>query len=73
VNVGAGAKILGGIIVGDGAEIGANAVVRSDVPAGAVAVGVPARILPAHRSPATRDSADEPNGTSSGDPSGPRP
>ena len=46
VDVGAGAKILGPVKIGDGAKIGANAVVLSDVPAGAVAVGVPARILP---------------------------
>ena len=48
VFIGAGAKILGAITVGDGARIGANAVVVSDVPAGATAVGIPARcILPA--------------------------
>jgi serine acetyltransferase len=45
VNVGAGAKILGPVSIGDGAQIGANAVVRIDVPAGAVAVGIPARIV----------------------------
>jgi serine O-acetyltransferase len=45
VNVGAGAKILGAVRIGDGAAIGANAVVLADVPAGAVAVGIPARIL----------------------------
>lgn len=45
VNIGAGAKILGAVRIGDDAEIGANAVVIKDVPAGAVAVGVPARIL----------------------------
>lgn len=44
VNVGAGAKILGRVVIGDGAAIGANAVVLHDVPAGAVAVGVPAII-----------------------------
>jgi len=44
VNVGAGAKILGGVTVGDNAVIGANAVVLGDVPAGALAVGVPAVI-----------------------------
>jgi serine O-acetyltransferase len=44
VNVGAGAKILGAVQIGDGAQIGANAVVRTDVPAGATAVGIPARI-----------------------------
>ena len=45
VDVGAGAKILGGVKIGDHARIGANAVVLQDVPAGAVAVGIPARIL----------------------------
>lgn len=45
VNIGAGAKILGAVRVGDDAEIGANAVVISDVPAGAIAVGVPARLI----------------------------
>lgn len=45
VNVGAGAKLLGRITVGDDATIGANAVVLCDVPAGATAVGVPARIV----------------------------
>lgn len=42
VNVGAGAKILGGIHIGDGAAIGANAVVLHDVPAGGTVVGIPA-------------------------------
>ncbi|HUO08522.1 MAG TPA: serine acetyltransferase [Phycisphaerae bacterium] len=45
VDIGAGAKILGGIVIGDHAQIGANAVVLTDVPAGATAVGVPARII----------------------------
>jgi serine O-acetyltransferase len=49
VDIGAGAKILGPIRIGDGAMIGANAVVVHDVPAGAVAVGIPARILPRQR------------------------
>ena len=42
VLVGAGAKILGPVWIGDGAQIGANAVVVKDVPARTVAVGVPA-------------------------------
>ncbi|MDB5058699.1 MAG: Serine O-acetyltransferase [Chloroflexi bacterium] len=42
VFIGAGAKILGNVIVGDNAVIGANAVVVSSVPAGHTAVGVPA-------------------------------
>ena len=45
VNVGAGAAILGRVTIGDDAAIGANAVVLADVPAGALAAGVPARIL----------------------------
>ncbi|MDR1853308.1 MAG: serine O-acetyltransferase [Azoarcus sp.] len=45
VVVGAGAKVLGGFEVGDGAKIGSNAVVTKPVPAGATAVGNPARIL----------------------------
>ena len=44
VDIGAGAKLLGPIHVGDGASIGANSVVIGDVPAGAIAVGVPAII-----------------------------
>jgi serine O-acetyltransferase len=44
VNVGAGAKLLGAIRVGDDATIGANAVVLAHVPPGALAVGVPAMI-----------------------------
>ena len=45
VVIGAGAKVLGPILVGDGAKIGSNAVVVRDVPAGATAVGIPARII----------------------------
>lgn len=45
VDIGAGAKILGNIQVGDHAIIGANAVVTKDVPAYAIVVGIPARII----------------------------
>ncbi len=45
VVVGAGAKILGPIHIGDYAKVGSNAVVVKDVPADATAVGIPARIL----------------------------
>lgn len=45
VVIGAGAKVLGPITIGDGAKIGSNAVVVKDVPPGATAVGIPARIL----------------------------
>ena len=45
VNVGAGAKILGAITIGDCATIGANSVVTRDVPPLATAVGLPARVV----------------------------
>ncbi len=45
VFIGAGAKIVGPVTIGDGARVGANAVVVKDVPAGATVGGVPARIL----------------------------
>jgi len=45
VVIGAGAKVLGPILIGDGAKIGSNAVVVRDVPAGATAVGIPARLV----------------------------
>jgi serine O-acetyltransferase len=47
VVVGAGAQVLGGFTVGDGAKVGSNAVVTKPVPAGATAVGNPARIIQA--------------------------
>jgi serine O-acetyltransferase len=45
VEIGVGAKVLGPVRVGRGAQIGANAVVVHDVPAGAVVAGIPARVL----------------------------
>jgi serine O-acetyltransferase len=45
VVIGAGAKVLGPITLGEGAKVGSNAVVVRDVPAGATAVGIPARIV----------------------------
>ena len=45
VNIGAGAVIIGNVTIGDGASIGANAVVLQDVPAGALATGVPAKLV----------------------------
>jgi serine O-acetyltransferase len=47
VVIGAGAKVLGGFTVGDNAKVGSNAVVTKPVPAGATAVGNPARIIQA--------------------------
>src|SRR5579885_3651705 len=45
VVVGAGAKILGPFVVGDGAKVGSNSVVVKAVPAGATVVGIPARTV----------------------------
>ena len=52
VVVSAGAKVLGGFVIGDGARVGSNAVVLKPVPPGATAVGIPARII-------ERDAATE--------------
>lgn len=49
VSIGAGAKILGPVRVGDGARIGPNAVVLANVPEGAIATAAPARIISAPR------------------------
>ena len=54
VDVGAGAKLLGPITVGDNVVIGANAVVLQDVPANSIAVGVPAIVKP--RQPAVPEA-----------------
>lgn len=65
VDVGAGAKILGGVRVGTGARIGANAVVLDDVPVGATAVGIPARVIRRTTGPGglgSGDSAELTNG-----------
>ena len=43
--IGAGAKIVGAVCIGDGARIGANAVVVQDVPAHSSVVGIPARVV----------------------------
>jgi serine O-acetyltransferase len=45
VIISAGAKVLGGFTIGEGARVGANSVVLKPVPAGATAVGIPARIV----------------------------
>lgn len=47
VIIGSGARILGPLTVGDNSKIGAGSVVLNNVPQGATAVGVPARIIPA--------------------------
>jgi serine O-acetyltransferase len=45
VVISAGAKVLGGFTVGEGARVGSNAVVLKEIPPGATAVGIPARVL----------------------------
>jgi serine O-acetyltransferase len=57
VVIGAGAKVLGPITVGDHAKIGSNAVVVKDVPARATAVGIPGRIIEGETVAAREDSA----------------
>lgn len=46
VDIGAGAKIIGNVTIGDDVRIGANAVVLTDIPSHSLAIGVPARIVP---------------------------
>ena len=71
VVVGAGAKILGPITIGDGAKVGSNAVVVKDVPPGATVVGIPGHIVepcaedaieptPKFRAYAVNGSTDDP-------------
>ncbi|AWB82574.1 serine O-acetyltransferase [Corynebacterium yudongzhengii] len=50
VTIGAGAKILGPVVIGDGSAVGANAVVTKDVPADHIATGVPAKARPRKKS-----------------------
>jgi len=61
VTVGAGAKVLGPVWIGDDAQVGANAVVVKDVPAGAVAVGIPARIRVPKAPVAERSRNEDPS------------
>jgi serine O-acetyltransferase len=59
VVIGAGAKVLGPITIGSGAKVGSNAVVVRDVPAGATAVGIPARIVEPGQDLARHEKAAE--------------
>jgi serine O-acetyltransferase len=63
--IGAGAKIVGGVTVGDGAKIGANAVVVHDVAPNTTVVGIPAKPVQRREDrapqPAARPAADETN------------
>ena len=60
VDIGAGAKLLGPIRIGDDAAIGANAVVLCDVPANSIAVGIPARILARKTSEPVPEMVEQP-------------
>jgi serine O-acetyltransferase len=57
VFIGAGAKVIGPVTIGTGARIGANAVVLSDIPPGATAVGIPAKVV--RTRPTGGDTQDE--------------
>jgi serine O-acetyltransferase len=59
VVIGAGAKILGPLTIGAGAKVGSNAVVVRDVPPGATAVGIPARIIQHGDEQARQEKAEE--------------
>ncbi|WP_123380911.1 serine O-acetyltransferase [Pseudokineococcus lusitanus] len=58
VTFGAGARVLGAVSIGAGAQVGANAVVVRDVPAGAVVVGVPGRVVERAPAAAAEDDVD---------------
>lgn len=57
VFIGAGAKIVGPVSLGSGSRIGANAVVLHDIPAGATAVGIPAKVVRRRAEPPAADEA----------------
>ena len=58
VTIGAGAKVLGPIHIGDDSRIGANAVVVKSVPANSVVVGVPGQIIARSKAPEENPPAD---------------
>src|SRR3984885_5876350 len=62
VDIGAGAKLLGSIRIGNDVAIGANAVVLHDVPSNSIAVGIPARVLPRKQKKQTVAVMAESNG-----------
>jgi serine O-acetyltransferase len=55
VTIGAGAKVLGGIVIGDHAVVGANAVVTHNVKPNQTVVGIPARPIEPHQVPAPEE------------------
>lgn len=65
VFIGAGARVLGGITIGDNAKIGANAVVTKDIPENATAVGIPARVIRINDKNESPSKSDKGNSASS--------
>ena len=63
VFIGCGASVLGEVTIGDGACIAANSLVISDVPPGAIAMGVPARVMPSIATITNRRTQHEPADT----------
>lgn len=59
VVIGAGAKVLGPITLGERSKVGSNAVVVRDVPAGATAVGIPARIVEGEQAAVREEKAEK--------------
>lgn len=59
VVIGAGAKVLGPLLVGENARIGSNAVVVKDVPNGATVVGIPGRVVQSHSKASASPSPEE--------------
>ena len=59
VLIGAGAKVLGAIKIGNGVRIGANAVVVRDLPSNVTAIGIPARIVRTRSQETSNESADD--------------
>jgi serine O-acetyltransferase len=66
VDIGAGAVIVGAVVVGQGARIGANAVVTEDVPPGGSAVGNPAQIVPPRTPPVSARPSSAPEDAEAG-------
>jgi len=60
VTIGAGARILGPVVIGARSQVGANAVVVKDVPPDSVAVGIPARVRRGRGADAWSDDVDDP-------------
>lgn len=59
IDIGAGAKIIGGVTIGDGAKVGANAVVVHDVAAGSTVVGIPAKPVRQRPAPGTTEAGGD--------------